>query len=92
MSLLWRIWTHWYEICKASYEEKRHYQKFFTCTKLGHLSKNCMNIDRIEDEKKENIDNIRKKMRQQWVPKSTENASPKNDDVTQELGDSNIST
>ena len=32
-------------------------------------------------------------MRQQWVPKSTENKSPNNDEqVTQELGDSTIST
>ena len=31
-------------------------------------------------------------MRQQWIPKSTKNASPNNDDDTQELGDSNIST
>ena len=25
MSLLWRIWTHWNELCKTSYEEKRYY-------------------------------------------------------------------
>ena len=32
-------------------------------------------------------------MRQQWVPKSSENASPStNEDVTHELGDSSIST
>ena len=31
-----------------------------TCTKLGHIAKNCMNIGRIEDEKKEKVDNIRK--------------------------------
>ena len=38
----------------------------------------------------------RKKMitlEKKWVPKSTENESPRNDDqVTQELGDSTIST
>lgn len=32
----------------------------FICTKLGHLAKNCMNIRRIEDEKKAKVDNIRK--------------------------------
>lgn len=32
----------------------------YTCTKLGHIAKNCMNISRIEDEKKEKVDNIRK--------------------------------
>ena len=64
----------------------------FTCTKLGHLAKNCMNIGRIEDEKKEKADNIRKKMRQQWIPKSTKETSPRNEGhVTQEVGDSTIS-
>ena len=32
----------------------------FTCTKLGHLAKNYMNIGRIEDEKKEKENNTRK--------------------------------
>ena len=38
-----------------------------------------MNIGRIEDEKKEKEDNIRKQMRQQWIPKTIENSSPSND-------------
>ena len=66
-------------------------KRCFICTELSHL--NCMNTRRIEDEKKAKADNIRKKMRQQWVPKSIENASPNNDEqVTQELSDSTIST
>ena len=36
-------------------------RRCFICTKLGHLAKNYMNIGRIEDEKKEKDDNIRKK-------------------------------
>ena len=65
----------------------------FICIELGHLAKNCMNTGRIEDDKKAKADNIRKQMRQQWVPKSTENASPSNNDqVTQDLSDSIIST
>ena len=51
-------------------------KRCFICTELGHLAKNCVNTRRIEDEKKAKDDNIRKQMRQQWVPKSTENASP----------------
>ena len=52
-----------------------------------------MNTRRIEDEKKEKADNIRKQMRQQWVPKSSENASLSNDEqVIQELGDSTFYT
>ena len=52
-----------------------------------------MNTGRIEDEKKAKADNIQKQMRQKWVPKSTKNVRPNNDDqVTQELGDSTIST
>ena len=58
MSLLWRIWTHWNELYKTSYEERNTTKKCFTCTKLGHLSKNCMNTRRIEDEKKAKVDNI----------------------------------
>ena len=50
-------------------------KKCFVCTKLGHLAKNCMNRGRVKDEKKAKADNIRKKMRQQWVQKSLENAS-----------------
>ena len=46
-------------------------RRCFICTELGHLDKNCMNTGRIEDEKKEKIDNIGKKMRQQWISKST---------------------
>ena len=77
--------------CVKHHMRKRDTTKrCFICTKLGHLAKNCMNTGRIEDEKKEKVDNIRKQMRQQWVPKST---SPSNNDqVTQELGDSTIST
>ena len=66
--------------------------RFFTCIELGHLAKNCMNIGRVEDDKKIKEDNIIKKMRQQWIPKSIEEASSRNDGhVTQDLGDSTIS-
>ena len=65
----------------------------YICTKLGHIVKNCMNTSKIEDEKKAKDDNIRKQMRQTWVPKSSKNASPSIDvSVTQELGESTIST
>ena len=47
-----------------------------------------MNIGRNEDEKKAKVDNIRKQMRQQWIPKSTEKDSS---NVTQEVGDFTIS-
>ena len=60
-----------------------------TCKEFGHLAKNCMNTSRVEDEKKSKVDKIRKKMRQQWIPKSTEDTNPSNvGQVTQELGDS----
>ena len=63
----------------------------YTCTKLGHIAKNCMNIGWVEDEKKEKTYNISKQMRQQWIPKSTEQASTRNDGhVTQDVGDSTI--
>jgi hypothetical protein len=35
-------------------------KRCFICTKLGHLAKNYMNTGRIENEKKENVDNIQK--------------------------------
>ena len=50
-------------------------RRCFICIELGHLAKNCMNSRRIKDEKKEKDDNIRKKMKQQWVPKSSKNTS-----------------
>ena len=63
----------------------------YTCTELGHIAKNYMNIGRIMDERKEKEDNIKKNMRHQWIPKSTENASSSNDGhVTQEVGDCTI--
>ena len=70
-------------------------KKCFICTKLGHLAKKCMNIGRIEDEKKAKDDNTRKKMRQKWVPKSLENENQNhevNDTQVNELGSSNTST
>ena len=52
-----------------------------------------MNNGRVEDEKKAKVDNIRKEMRQQWIPKSSKNVSLSHDtDVIQYLGDSSIST
>ena len=64
----------------------------YTNNKLGHIAKNCMNTGRIEDEKKVKSDSIKKQMRQQWIPKSTEQASSSDDShVTQEVGDSTIS-
>ena len=66
-------------------------RRCFIYTKIGHLAKNYMNTGRIEDEKKEKADNIKKQMRQQWIPKPSRNTSPsKNDHVTQELGDTII--
>ena len=60
--------------------------RYYTCTELGHIAKNCMNTGRIEDEKKEKVDNIRKQMRQQWIPKSTEETSSSHgSEVTQEV-------
>ena len=51
-----------------------------------------MNTSMIEDEKKARVDNIKKQMRQQWIPKSTKNIGSSNDGhVTQEVGDSTIS-
>ena len=58
MSLLWIIWTHWNELCKTSYEEKDTTKRCFTCTKIGHLAKNCMNTGIIKDEKKEKDNKI----------------------------------
>ena len=68
-------------------------KRCFICTKLGHLANNYMNTRRIDDEKKEKVDNIRKQMRQQWIPKCLENASLRNNElVTHELGDTTIFT
>ena len=51
-----------------------------------------MNIGKIEDEKKAKADNIRKQMRQQWIPKTTEETSSNHKgNVTQEMGDSILS-
>ena len=51
-----------------------------------------MNIGKIEDEKKAKVDNIKKQMRQQQIPKTTEETSSKHEgNVTQEMGDSILS-
>ena len=51
-----------------------------------------MNIGKIVDEKKIKEDNIRKQMRQQWIPKTTEETSSNHErNVTQEMGDSILS-
>ena len=51
-----------------------------------------MNIGKVEDEKKARADNIKKQMRQQWIPKSTkETSSNHGSEVTQEVGDSILS-
>ena len=63
----------------------------YTCTELGYIAKNCMNIGRFKDEKKAKADNIRKQMSQQWIPKSTEKINSNDGNVTQEVGDSTIS-
>ncbi|GLJ37806.1 hypothetical protein SUGI_0768710 [Cryptomeria japonica] len=56
----------------------------------NYYAKNFMNTKKVEDEKKAKADNIRKQMRQQWVPKSTEQDNSSNGPVTQELGDPTI--
>ena len=61
----------------------------YTCIELGHIAKNCMNIGKVEDEKKAKVDNIRKQMRQQCIPKPTKQTSPSNgSQVTLEEGGS----
>ena len=57
-------------------------KRCFICIELGHLAKNYMNTRRIEDEKKGKAENIRKQMRQQWIPKSSENAILRNNEST----------
>ena len=52
-------------------------RRCFIFIELGHLSKNCMDTRRIEDEKKAKADNIRKQVRQQWIPKKFECKSKK---------------
>ena len=64
----------------------------YTCTELSHIAKKCMNIGKFEDDKKDRVDNTRKQMRQQSIPKSTkETSSNHRSEVTQEVGDSIIS-
>ena len=51
-----------------------------------------MNIGKFEDEKKARANKIRKQMKQQWIPKSTEDTTSNHEiQVTQEVGDSNPS-
>ena len=51
-----------------------------------------MNIDKIEDQKKEKVDNIRKQMRYKWIPKTIdETNSNHGSEVAHEMGDSNLS-
>ena len=68
-------------------------RRCFICTKLGYLGNNYMNARRIENEKEDKSNNIKKEMRQKQILKSSKNASLSNEaNVTQELGDSSIST
>ena len=51
-----------------------------------------MNIGKFKDEKKIRAENIRKQMRQQWIPKTIEETSSNHEgNFTQEMGDSILS-
>ena len=51
-----------------------------------------MNIRKVEDEKKRRVDNIKKQMKQKWIPKSTEETNSNHgSEVTQEVGNSILS-
>ena len=79
--------------CVRHHVRKRYSTvRCYTCTKIGHIAKNCMNIGKIEDEKKAKANIIRKKMRKQWIPKTTKETSSNHEgNVTQEMGDSILS-
>ena len=49
-----------------------------------------MNIERVKNEKKIKADNIQKQIKEQWIPKSTEQDNSSNGNVTQ-MGDSTFS-
>ena len=49
-----------------------------------------MNIEKVENERKIKADNIRKQMKEQWIPKSTGQDKSSNENVTQ-MGDSTFS-
>ena len=49
-----------------------------------------MNTERVENEKKIKANIIQKKMKEQWIPKSTEQDNTSNGNVTQ-MGDSTLS-
>ena len=67
---------HIRENCVKHHMRKRDTTKIcFISRKLGYLAKNYMNIGRSEDQKKAKDDNMKKQIRQQWVPKSLANAS-----------------
>ena len=78
--------------CVKNHTRKRDTTiRCFTCTELGHVANNCMNTGRIEDEKKARANNIRKQMRQQWIPKTLGKTSLRNNEpITQELGETSI--
>lgn len=69
-------------------------KRCYLCKELGHLAKKCMNIGKVEDEKKSKANNIMTQMKQKWVRKYPKN-SCKNSEVidtqSNELGDLIIS-
>ena len=53
----------------------------YTCNELGCIARNCMNIERIEDDKKEKVDKIRKEMNLKWIKKNLEHSKKNNDEL-----------
>ena len=39
-----------------------------------YIARNCMKIERIKDEKKEKVDEIRKEMKQKWIRKTLDHS------------------
>ena len=53
--------------------------KCFLCNECGHIVRNFMNAEKVEDEKKLREDEIRREMKSKWIKKTPDNSDEKNE-------------
>ena len=58
-------------------------KRCYVCKKLGHLSKNCMNREKVDtsfEKGKEKVLDIKTQMNQQWIKRTPKNLDQANEE------------
>ena len=77
---------------RTHFRKKDLVARCFLCNERGHIARNCMNVEKVEDEKKARADEIRREMKSKWIKKTRDNLDEKNEPCNTHLDELGATT